>query len=225
MSVHNSREKGLSGPTTRVLADMTSFLETLLPCEHPLFLMGHSMGGAEVLLYSAQGPRKVRGAIRGYLLESPFIALAPKSRPYGITVTMGRLAGRMFPRSHMVNALDKKLLCRDPSVVEQFAEDKLCHDTGTLEGLAGMLDRAAVLETGKVKVPKDAGEGGNTRIWLSHGTADGICDFNATQKLYNDLDSAIHDKELKLYQGWYHRRKFLYPSTRHNFDLITDSTF
>jgi acylglycerol lipase len=107
----------------------------------------------------------------------------------------------------MVNELDAKLLTRAPEIQKQFEEDPLCHNTGTLEGLAGMLDRATGLESGNIRVPKDAGEGGKTRILLSHGTADGVCEYSATVKLYERLDS-IDDKELKLYDGWYHQRKF-----------------
>jgi acylglycerol lipase len=188
-----------------VLADITSFIRSLLPNTAPLFLMGHSMGGAEVLCYAAQGPKDVREHIRGYLLEAPFIALHPSSRPYAVTVAAGRLLGKLMPKVQMANVIDAKLLSRDEAVQKEFVEDKLCHDTGTLEGLAGMLDRAAALESGKIKVPKDAGEGGKTRIWLSHGTEDKVCEYNATVNMFKGLDSVVEDKELKLYDGWYHK--------------------
>ncbi|KAF2427352.1 alpha/beta-hydrolase [Tothia fuscella] len=204
LSVHTPREQGLTGPTAQVLDDITSFIKTLLPTSIPLFLMGHSMGGAEVLCYTAQGPKEVRECIRGYLLEAPFIALHPSSRPYGITVALGRLAGKLMPKHQLLNVIDAKLLSRDPAVQQEFIEDKLCHDTGTLEGLAGMLDRAAALESGKVKVPIDAGEGGKTRIWLSHGTEDGVCEYKATAELFKRLER-VEDKELKLYNGWFHK--------------------
>jgi acylglycerol lipase len=49
-----------------VLDDITSFIQPLLPSPVPFFLMGHSMGGGEVLCYAAQGPQEVRKHIRGY---------------------------------------------------------------------------------------------------------------------------------------------------------------
>lgn len=211
-SVTKPSEKGLTGPTATVMADITSILSTVIPTRPvpsaPVFLYGHSMGGQEVLMYAATGPANMRQHIRGYLLEAPFIAIHPKSRPNAFTIMAGRLAGRILPRYHMYNPLDPKLLSRDPEVGKAVADDPLCHDTGTLEGLAAMLDRAADLENGKVKIGNDAGEGGKTRIWISHGTEDMVCDFHATKKVYESLDPSIEDKEFKVYEGWYHMREF-----------------
>jgi len=195
---------GLTGPTTTVLSDISSFLETCIPPPAPLFLMGHSMGGAEILCYSRDGPVDIRKHITGYLCEAPFIAFHAASKPSPFTVIAGRLVGKVLPNRQMVFKLDEKLLSRDPAVQKAFVEDELCHDTGTLEGLAGNLDRAIGLDTGKILVPVDAGEGGVTRIWLSHGTADGVCDYHGTERLHGRLHG-IEDKELKLYEGWYHK--------------------
>jgi len=138
------------------------------------------------------------------LFEAPFIAFHPATKPSPFTVTAGRLVGKILPKRQMVFKLDEKLLSRDPAVQKAFVEDELCHDTGTLEGLAGNLDRAFGLDTGKILVPKGAGKGGVTRVWLSHGTGDGVCDYKGTERLYGTLD-ASDDKELKLYDGWYHK--------------------
>jgi acylglycerol lipase len=177
--------------------------------------MGHSMGGAEVLCWIRDGPGGIKQHIRGYLLEAPFIAFHPASKPSAFTVTMGRLVGKVLPRRQMLFKLDSKLLSRDVATQKAFDDDKLCHDTGTLEGLAGNLDRAIGLDTGKILIPKDAGEGQKTRIWMSHGTEDGVCDYHGTERLYKRLDD-LDDKELKLYDGWFHKRKVdpdlvLYP--------------
>lgn len=51
-SVKTISERGLTGPTSQVLDDITSILKSQLPTNIPLFLMGHSMGGAEVLVSS-----------------------------------------------------------------------------------------------------------------------------------------------------------------------------
>ncbi|KIW02582.1 hypothetical protein, variant [Verruconis gallopava] len=205
-SVHKASEKGLTGPTSQVLDDITSFIKPLLPPKPdvPLFVMGHSMGGAEVLTYMAQGPESVKKYVRGWLLESPFVAFNPASKPSPIVVVLGRLAGKLFPHMQMVQKLDPALLCRDVQVQKDFVADKLCHDTGTLEGLAAMLDRAAGLDGGHIKIPKDAGEDGTTRVWLSHGTKDGVCDFHGSERLYKRWDY-IMDKELVELDGWLHK--------------------
>lgn len=199
-------EKGDTGPTSQVLDDITSFLKTVIPSPVPLFLMGHSMGGGEVLCYAAQGPPEVRKHIRGYLLESPFVDFDPKSKPNPLTVFFGRLAGRLLPHRQLVNKLDAKLISRDPAVCKAFEEDALCHDTGTLEGLAGLLDRTGQLSSGKIVIHDDAGEGGVTRIWIAHGDRDGITDFHASKRLFDALQ--VQDKEFKAYAGYFHRCEF-----------------
>jgi acylglycerol lipase len=210
LSVHKPSEKGLTGPTKTVIDDITCFIRSILPASAPLFLMGHSMGGAEVLTWINEGAPDVKKQIRGYLLESPFVAFNAQSKPSHFTVVMGRLLGRILPNRQMVFKLDANLISRDPETVHQFETDPLCHDTGTLEGLAGNLDRANGLNDGSIPIPSHAAEvynndGGRTKIFLSHGTGDGICDYHGTEGVYQRLD-AIDDKVLKLYDGWYHRR-------------------
>lgn len=203
-SVTERSQRGLCGSTERVINDVTSFLQTVLPSDVPLFLMGHSMGGAEVMVYAAQGPVDVRRQIHGYLAESPFISMHPSTRPYRITVLMGRLASKLMPNRQLVKKLDPKLLSRDPVVQRQFVEDELCHDTGTLESLAGMLDRAAGLLKGSVFIPDSIDdEGIKVRLWVSHGTHDGVCDFAGTKQWFESVK--VKDKTFKVYDGWYHK--------------------
>lgn len=163
------------------------------------------MGGAEVLTYASAGPTAIRARIRGYLAESPFCAIAPPSRPAAVTVFAGRIAAHFAPNWHMVNKLDVGLLSRDPAVGEQFRNDELCHDTGTLEGLAGMLDRAANLEHGRVTLKGEAAVGKS--LWVAHGDADGICDFDVTKRWVEGAQ--VEDKEFKAYHGWYHRCEYV----------------
>jgi acylglycerol lipase len=205
--VTQKSERGHTGSTQQVLDDMTSFIKSVIPCPIPLFLMGHSMGGGEVLCYAAQGPSEVLQHIRGYLLESPFVDFDPKSKPSFVTVFFGRLAGKLLPHRQLTNKLDPKLISRDPAVCQSFDEDELCHDTGTLEGLAGLLDRTSHLANGKINIPDNAGEGGVTRIWIGHGDADGITAHDASKRLADALQ--VKDKEFKSYAGYYHRREYL----------------
>ncbi|KAF2703977.1 alpha/beta-hydrolase [Pleomassaria siparia CBS 279.74] len=202
-SVLKPSEKGNTGPTTRVLDDITSFLRTVIPSPIPLFLMGHSMGGGETLCYAAQGPADVRKHIRGYLLEAPFVDFSPASKPSVFTVKAGRLVGKLLPNRQMVNKLDVNLVSRDPVVQKQLEGDDLCHDTGTLQGLAGMLDRTDHLSSGKIMIGEEAGEGGVTRIWFGHGSEDGVTDYHAAKKFFDALTAK--DKEFKTYKGHYHR--------------------
>ncbi|KAF2721868.1 serine hydrolase-like protein [Polychaeton citri CBS 116435] len=207
-SVKTPAQKGLTGPTSLVIDDITTFTKTI-PCAAddgiPLFVMGHSMGGAETLVWAATAPESATRRIRGFLAESPFVALHPASKPFKLTVILGRLAGRLLPHVHMVQKLDPGKLARDPEIGKKFESDPLCHNTGTLEGLAGMLDRAGDLEGGKIVLNSDRCEGGKTRILVAHGTGDEICDFNAAKDWYNNCIKDGSDKELKVYDGWYHK--------------------
>lgn len=67
----------------------------------PLFLMGHSMGGAEVIQWAARGPPDMRSQIRGYLAESPYLALHPSAQPSRVITIAGRLAAKVLPRKQL----------------------------------------------------------------------------------------------------------------------------
>lgn len=100
----------------------------------------------------------------------------------------------------MVQKIDPKFLCRDESMYKEFEADDLCHDTGTLEGLAGMLQRAEDLDTGKVSLE-------NISLWVGHGTEDRVTSFKATARFMDRLDRMEQkiDKTFKVYDGHYHK--------------------
>ncbi len=200
-SVTQQREKGMAGPTSQVLADITGFLETLLPSPIPLFLMGHSMGGQEVLTYATQGPKHIRKQIRGFLAEAPYIRLHASSEPSWLTVMVGRMASKLLPGWQMVSRLDPKYMCRDETTRSLWPADDLCHDTGTLEGVMGMLDRAKELQSRKPEIRDWNG----LSIAAFHGTGDMCCDWEATREYFRDLP--VKDKKLFLYHGIYHCSK------------------
>lgn len=187
-----------------MLADITSVIDAQLKQNSeniPIFLMGHSMGGAQVLQYAARGPIEVRRQLKGYLAESPFIAFHEDAKPARLTIIAGRLAARILPNRQMVNRLDGNAMSRDPKVCEEYAKDTLCHDTGTLEGLSGLLKRAEELDKGEVTVQ----DGKDVSVWVGHGTGDKVCSFEATQSFMSRLP--VKDKEFRTYDGWFHKRR------------------
>ncbi|KAF1808303.1 alpha/beta-hydrolase [Eremomyces bilateralis CBS 781.70] len=196
-------DHGQTGPTSLVISDIASVIESVLPSPVPVFLMGHSMGGGEVLTFVDRGPPAILSQIRGFLVEAPFIAFHPSTQPTWIKVAVGRLAGKLLPRFQLTNTIEPTLLSRDPQVQKDYVEDALCHDTGSLEGLAALIERAEDLASGKVSVHEGRGEGGKTRLWVSHGTADGVCDFDGTKKFVER--TKLEDLTFKIYEGWYHK--------------------
>lgn len=77
-------------------------------------------------------------------------------------------------------------------------EDPLCHDTGTLEGLAGMLDRADDLDCNRLDIV-------DGRFWIGHGSADRVTSFDSSKRLFERL--RVSDKVFREYEGWYHKRE------------------
>lgn len=169
--------------------------------------MGHSMGGAESLMYllSNDNSFKSRSRISGLLVESPHIGFPADSKPNPLVVFAGRLASKVLPHMQMVQKLDPSAMSRDPKVCKDWADDPLCHDTGTLQGLAGLLDRAHHLNTfgGSRALP--------CPVWWAHGSGDKVCDFEASRTLYGKLVPNYDDtrsKELSQfrdYEGGYHK--------------------
>ena len=198
-SVTKKSERGLTGPTTTVMNDITSMLGSMIPLSHdlalPIFLVGHSMGGGEVLYYAASGPADIRKEIRGYVALAPYILLHPASQPSRALELAGRVAMRLFPRMQMVQKLRPEILCRDPEVAASWEQDELCHNTGTLEGLGGMIDRGVELERGTVVIKEGS-------VYIAHGSKDSITSPDASKKLFEGL--SLPDKTYQLYEGWFH---------------------
>lgn len=170
------------------------------------------MGGGEALtLASDPEYAELMGSIRGWVLESPFIAFPAGFAPSAVTVFFGRLAGKVMPKMKRLSPLPPENLTRDPEVVKSLKEDKLLHDTGTLEGLAGMLDRAANLDGGKVRLNK-----GVRSVWLGHGTKDMGTSYEGSRKWF-DAQTHVQDKEFKTYEGWTHQLHADLPDNRDMF--------
>ena len=187
------------------MADITTFIKNLPDGEEdvPLFLMGHSIGGGETLYYASTGPKEIVSKIRGFLLESPLIALAPAVAPSKALLIAGKLAARLMPHRPMVRKLPPETMCRDPDVVKEWVADTLCHDTGTLECLDAMTARSTDLDQGHTVLKDGLGDGGKTRVWIGHGTVDGACDYNASRIWFERIP--VEDKEFRVYEGWYHK--------------------
>ncbi|KAM0456429.1 hypothetical protein ACHAO4_003453 [Trichoderma viride] len=199
-SVTKPAEKGLTGPTARVVADVAAFIQDKLPSDVPVFVMGHSMGGGEVLTLAGDAQYKqLVGQIRGWVLEAPFIGFSPAEVPSSLKVFVGRLVGRLLPRQQLKHVVPPEHLSRDPELVESIRNDALCHNTGTLEGLAALLDRTATLAGGGVKLGADV-----RSLFLTHGTNDLTCSYDAAVKFVNE-QTAVEDKETKSYEGGYHQ--------------------
>ncbi|OBT51439.1 hypothetical protein VE04_08297 [Pseudogymnoascus sp. 24MN13] len=213
-TVQHTSDRGLTGPTTLVIADIAHVVKSELAdaeaASIPLFVMGHSMGGAEALTFASDPAyADLAPRIRGWLLESPHVEMAPGSQPSSLKIMAGRFAGRLLPKFQLKNKLPAEELTRDPEVMKSLTEDPLLWSTGTLEGLAGLLDRAADLSAGKRTLNP-----GVKSLWLAHGTIDGGTSYPASKKWFETSTSDVPDKEYKTYEGWQHQLHADLPETR-----------
>jgi len=106
-----------------ILYDIDCLLEqTSLRCPgKPVFLYGHSLGGALVIYYSL----KRRPALKGVIATSP--GLAPGSSVSGLTKFFAGLMARIAPEMTIHNGLDLNNLSRDPAVIAAYKEDRRVH--------------------------------------------------------------------------------------------------
>ena len=200
-SVKAPREKGLTGKTSQVLDDITTVVKTHLSSSIPTFLMGHSMGGQETLYYASKGPEDVKKQLSGFIAMAPWIRLSPHTQPNRFTVVAGRMAANILPHLQQANQLDETVLSHDTEDNNSYKDDLLCHNTYTLEGMSGSLDRAAELDAGEA-VPADHER---FHLLVMHGTEDAVTDSKATKEYVEKLK--VKDKTLKLFDGCFHNRK------------------
>jgi acylglycerol lipase len=202
--VKKPSEKGLTGPTSTVLADMAAFITPHLPkteADPPLFVLGHSMGGGQVatMLCDPEYEDLIK-KVRGWLLECPFIGWYETVKPSKFKEFSGRLAGKLLPHVQLLNIIPASNLCRDPDVVISIQEDKLMHNTGTLEGLAGMMDRTAALTNHVGKLSPHL-----KSLWQGHATDDKGVSAEESKKWYDAVTTGVPDRTFKWYQGYYHQ--------------------
>lgn len=163
------------------------------------------MGGNEIatLMASPKGSKhetEVVQHVRGWMLESPFFGFPAGEEPSALKISLGRLAGRFLPTFQLKHKIPTEYLSRDKEIVAALKEDKLCHDTGTLEGFAGLLDRVNDIMQGRVK-PGPAVKS----VWLGHGDADRCTSFEASKKWFDNSATDVPDRTFRNYEGWVHQ--------------------
>lgn len=156
--------------------------------EHPLFLLGHSMGGA----ISARFALKHPDTLKGLLLSAPFLQNATEVP--AVLLALSGVVSRFLP-SVPTTKLDTALISRDEAVVKAYVEDPLIYSGGTKARLAReMLDAGPyVIENAKqLHLP----------LLVMHGSGDKIAHIEGSKSLYNTVSST--DKQFKSYEGFYH---------------------
>ncbi|KAL5599001.1 hypothetical protein BROUX41_003681 [Berkeleyomyces rouxiae] len=200
-SVKTPRDRGLSGPTPQVISDMVAFINSVLAKSDtlPVFVMGNSMGGGQILTLACSPEHKALTArVRGWLAEAPFIGFPKGAEPMRLEVVAGRFLGKLLPTFQLKKPIDVNTLTRIPEMAERAEKDELCHGTGTLQGLAGMLDRAANLDSGSLKLNDNI-----AALAIFHGSGDKVTSHIASRKFFDA--QTLQDRHFKEYEGAYHQ--------------------
>lgn len=170
-----------------LLDDLAIFLARVRARESaPIFLLGHSVGGAVVTLFTLER----HPAVAGDVLLAP--ALRVDSPP--IVAAGAPLAATLVPNLPAVDVPDEAFR-RDPKALAEMDADPLIYHPAGPARTAGALLRA--LES----VWAHADEF-DVPVLALHGTADRATDPRGSAELIRRARS--QDKTLVLYQGLYH---------------------
>ncbi len=152
----------------------------------PVFVFGHSMGGAIVATYMLERKPKVAGMI----LSGPALEVDVS----GVTRFSTGIFAFFWPNLRVLS-LDDEDFSRSPEIVRSMSSDPFIYED------AGPA-RTALELFGAISYIQDHMEEMSVPFLLLHGTEDKLTDPQGSQDLYRRAKST--DKTLKTYEGWYH---------------------
>ena len=156
--------------------------------EKPLFILGHSMGGA-ILSYFAISRKPV---VNGLIFSGAAVKLSDDFSPLLLSLTS--FLGNIVPRMKTIK-LDGNAVSRDPQVVELYNSDSLNYRGGIPARTGAELNRATkFIQAHMTEI--------NQPVLIMYGTEDKLADPEGSKMLYEKASSK--DKTIKSYEGLYH---------------------
>lgn len=153
----------------------------------PVFMLGHSMGGALALSYTLQHAAKLKGLI----LSGPAVALdgaPPHLRP------LSKFLSVIAPRAGLF-AIPPATVSRDESVASDYVSDPLNHHgkvpARTLAEIVTFVEWLPAAAPG-IKLP----------VLIQHGSKDVLAGLSGSEMLVHTISSK--DKTLKVYDELFH---------------------
>ena len=192
---HRSHGKS-SGKDTEIknfeyfLDDLETFISRVKEQlgDKPLFILGHSMGGA-ILSYFAISHKP---AVKGLIFSGAAVKLSDDFSPALLSLTS--FLGKIFPRMKLIK-LDGNSVSRDPKVVELYNSDPLNYRGGIPARTGAEMNRATQFIQAHMQEI-------NQPILIMFGSEDKLADPAGSKKLYELASS--EDKTMKEYEGLYH---------------------
>ncbi|KAF9431724.1 hypothetical protein BGZ76_011782 [Entomortierella beljakovae] len=190
-----SKSFGNTGGYDKAIPDITAALKRGEIEGLPLFLMGHSYGGGQVLNYDCIGP--LRTKLAGVIASAPLVLAAASSRPNALTFSFAEVVSKVVPSLKIPLNLPSKFISRDEEQVTKYKADPLVHGQITMKGLVDMLGNGKMLLTSRFKdITADV------PLLICHGTVDGLTDYDASKAFFDKVE--VKDKEYKVYEEHYH---------------------
>jgi alpha-beta hydrolase superfamily lysophospholipase len=154
----------------------------------PLFLLGHSMGGAIATTYLLDHQDQFDGAI----ISAP--AIKVDDSVSSVTIAVSKVLSRIAPKMGVL-ALDVNGVSRDPGVVAAYVADPLVFQGKTPARLAaellGAMQRITA-EAGRISLP----------LIVVQGSSDALVNPAGARMLHDMAASA--DKTIHVYDGLFH---------------------
>ncbi|XP_059140791.1 monoglyceride lipase-like [Physella acuta] len=156
----------------------------------PVFIIGHSMGGAVAILAALDHPEYFRGVV----LIGPCVT--PEQDTVGpVRIFLGKIASRIIPQCPVL-WLDDADISRDKSICQKYKDDPLNYHGGMKAKWAYSL--LLLLQEIEAKL--------KTITWpffVLHGDSDKIVNSKGSEALFREASSK--DKCLKIYPNCYHQ--------------------
>ncbi|OAX40215.1 alpha/beta-hydrolase [Rhizopogon vinicolor AM-OR11-026] len=165
----------------------------------PLFLYGHSMGGALVLALPtrehAPPSKEILTGLAGVIATSPLILQAKPAAKAARWI--GGKASLLMPSLTIPADVNSQDISHDEAVGVAYMKDPMVKPVGSLRGISDMLDGGEhLLRTEYTRWPTDL------PVLLVHGSDDKVTSAKASELLHQRLPAK--DRKISIYEGGYH---------------------